>query len=419
MTIRCAIYTRKSSEEGLEQQFNSLDNQRLAGENYILSQASEGWEIVEKRYDDGGYSGGNVDRPGLQELLRDIEAGLINCVVVYKIDRLTRSLLDFAKIVELFDKHGVSFVAVTQSFNTSNSMGRLMLHVLLSFAQYERELTGERIRDKIAASKKLGYWLGGYTPFGYDCIDKGLKINESEAKTVRYIFDKFLELKSITATLEDLKQTGVGTRAGCSYSKKTLRQFLENPIYKGFVRHKGTEYQGLHEAIIPEKTFKAVQDIFQKSTADRPYNRSNAILQDIIRCGCCDCAMTPTNCNKNNKKYRYYTCSNHLRKKNCASENKNVPAGEVEEFVTKAVRKLLTNPAITALTVHRLAAEEISLDAAQQALKDIDKVWETLHFQEQQKITKLLIDTVAVDNSGVKILLNHDGAHELIREVTQ
>jgi DNA invertase Pin-like site-specific DNA recombinase len=417
--MRCAIYTRKSSEEGLEQQFNSLDNQRLAGENYIMSQASEGWEVAAKRYDDGGYSGGNMDRPGLQELFRDIEASLINCVVVYKIDRLTRSLLDFAKIVELFDKHNVSFVAVTQSFNTSNSMGRLMLHVLLSFAQYERELTGERIRDKIAASKKLGYWLGGYTPFGYDCVDKGLKINESEAKTVRYIFDKFIELKSITATLEDLKRAGIGTRAGNSYSKKTLRQFLENPIYKGFVRHKDAEYQGLHEAIIPAKVFEKVQEIFMKSTTDRPCNRNNAMLQDIIRCGCCDCAMTPTYCYKNSRKYRYYTCSNHLRKKSCTSGNKNIPAGEVEEFVTKAVRKLLTNPAITALTVHRLAADGIALDAAQQALKDIDKVWEALHFQEQRKITKLLIETVAVDNSGIKILLNHEGIHELIKEITQ
>jgi hypothetical protein len=325
--------------------------------------------------------------------------------------------LDFAKIVELFDKHNVSFVAVTQSFNTSNSMGRLMLHVLLSFAQYERELTGERIRDKIAASKKLGYWLGGYTPFGYDCIDKCLKINESEAKTVRYIFDKFLELKSITATLKDLKQAGIGTRASNSYSKKTLRKFLENPIYKGFVRHKGIQYKGLHEAIIPAKVFEKVQAIFMKSSEERPYCSSNVLLKDIIRCGCCDCLMTPTHCNKNNRKYRYYTCSNHLRKKSCASENKNIPAGEVEEFVTKAVRKLLTNPAITALMVHRLAADGIALDAAQQAFKDIDKVWETLHFQEQRKITKLLIDTVAVDNSGIKILLNHEGAHELIKEV--
>lgn len=193
MTVRCAIYTRKSTDEGLEQAFNSLDNQRLAGESYVMSQTHEGWEIIEKHYDDGGYSGGNMDRPAFQGLLQDIEAGLVNCVVVYKIDRLTRSLLDFAKIVEIFDKHNVSFVAVTQSFNTSNSTGRLMLNVLLSFAQYEREISAERVRDKIAASKKLGYWMGGYAPLGYDAKDRSLIINPKESENVRYIYDKFLE----------------------------------------------------------------------------------------------------------------------------------------------------------------------------------------------------------------------------------
>jgi DNA invertase Pin-like site-specific DNA recombinase len=417
MTIRCAIYTRKSTEEGLEQQFNSLDNQRLSGENYVLSQASKGWETIEKHYDDGGYSGGNIDRPGLQELFRDIKAGLINCVVVYKIDRLSRSLLDFAKIVELFDKHNVSFVAVTQSFDTSNSMGRLMLNVLLSFAQYERELTGERIRDKIAASKKLGYWTGGYAPLGYDIRDRALKINESEAKTVRYIFNKFIELKSITELLQHLKSLDIKTKLGRTLCKNSIRQILMNPVYKGYVRHKFAEYKGLHEAILSEEVFQKAKDTFVGQSFENPHKDSNVLLKDIIRCGCCDCVMTPTCCNKRDRKYRYYTCSNHLRKKSCHSGNKNVPAGEVEEFVTKAVRRLLKNPAITALMIHRLAADGIALDVAQQALKNIDKVWETLHFQEQRKIVKLLIYTVAVDNSGIKILLNHEGAHELIKEV--
>jgi DNA invertase Pin-like site-specific DNA recombinase len=222
MTIKCAIYTRKSTEEGLEQQFNSLDNQRLAGESYVMSQASEGWEIIPKYYDDGGFSGGNIDRPGLQEMFADIEAGHIDCVVVYKIDRLTRSLLDFSKIVELFDKHNVSFVAVTQSFNTSNSIGRLMLNVLLSFAQYERELTGERIRDKIAASKKLGYWMGGYPPLGYDCKERSLIINALEAESITYIYEKFLELKSITLLLKDLKSSGIKTKSSKEFSKKNI-----------------------------------------------------------------------------------------------------------------------------------------------------------------------------------------------------
>jgi site-specific DNA recombinase len=287
----------------------------------------------------------------------------------------------------------------------------------LGYRNYSVTSKQASLTVSLCTKKKLGFWMGGYSPLGYYAKDRALLINESEAKTVRYIFNKFLELKSITATLNDLKQAGIGTRSGNSYSKKTLRQFLGNPIYKGFVSHKGTQYKGLHEAIIDEKTFEEAQEIFMKSSEEKPYGKSNVPLKDIIRCGCCDCAMTPNYCYKNNKKYRYYTCSNHLRKKSCHSGNKNVPAGEVEEFVTKAVRRLLTNPAITALMIHRLAADGIALDAAQQALKDIDKVWETLHFQEQRKIVKLLIDTVAVDNSGIKILLNHEGAHELIKEV--
>jgi DNA invertase Pin-like site-specific DNA recombinase len=414
----CAIYTRKSTEEGLEQAFNSLDNQRLAGESYVMSQAHEGWEFSAKRYDDGGYSGGNMDRPGLQELFRDIKKGLINCVVVYKIDRLTRSLLDFSKIVEIFDKYNVSFVAVTQSFNTSNSMGRLMLNVLLSFAQYERELSGERVRDKIASSKKLGYWMGGTVPLGYDVKDRGLVINDEESKRITYIFEKFTELKSITQLLLDLKTQGITTKSGKNFNKKTLRQILTNPIYKGFVSHNGTHYKGRHDEIISEKLFDKIQLIFQKIPGETPRNPSNTLLQDIIRCGVCDCAMTPTHCSRHGRKYRYYTCSNHLRKKNCASENKNIPAGDVEEFVTKAVRKLLANPAITALTIHKLIADGIALETAQQALKNIDKIWETLHFNEQRKIVKLLLNAVVVDNSGIKILLNSEGAHELIKEVT-
>jgi DNA invertase Pin-like site-specific DNA recombinase len=414
MTIKCAIYTRKSSEEGLEQNFNSLDAQRISGESYIMSQAHEGWEIIEKHYDDGGYSGGNMDRPALKELLNDIESGLINCVVVYKIDRLSRSLLDFAKIVELFDKYKVSFVAVTQSFNTSNSMGRLMLNVLLSFAQYERELSGERVRDKIATSKKLGYWLGGYTPFGYDCVDKSLKINNVEAEIISYIFEKFLELKSITATLQDLKRAGIGTRSGNGYSKKTLRQLLENPIYKGYVSHKGTHYKGLHKGIIDESFFDEVQNIFSKNfDSEKTYEDSNALLKNIIKCGVCGCVMTPTHCYKNNNKYRYYTCSNHLRKKECTSENKNVPAGEVEEYVSKSICKILEDPIIVSQTLNKLDGTDLN-----ESLKDMKGLWENLHFNERKKIVNMLITNVIVDNNGLNIYLNKECIGSFVNELT-
>ncbi len=269
---RCAIYTRKSSEEGLEQEFNSLDAQREACEAFIKSQSAEGWRALPSRYDDGGYSGGTMDRPGLQTLLSDISAGRIDTVVVYKIDRLTRSLADFARIVELFDQQGVSFVSVTQAFNTTSSMGRLTLNVLLSFAQFEREVTGERIRDKISASKKKGMWMGGNPPLGYDLPEDSsriLRVNEQEARTVRMIFTAYLELKSVPAVLHHLEENGIRskvriTRAGkCigggAFSRGALFHLLRNRVYLGEVPHKGAFYPGLHDALIDPALFDAVQ----------------------------------------------------------------------------------------------------------------------------------------------------------------
>ena len=233
-----------------------------------------------------------------------------------------------------------------------------MLNVLLSFAQYEREISAERVRDKIAASKKLGYGMGGYAPLGYDAKDRSLIINPKEAENVRYIYDKFLELKSITRLLMDIQTQEIHTKNGRNFSKKTLRQILTNPIYKGYISHKGVEYKGRHEVIIDEIRFKEIQDIFRKDSKERIFQPSNALLKDLIRCELCDCAMTPTYCNRHHRKYRYYTCSSHLRKKSCTSENKILPAGDVEEFVVKIVRKLLKDPAITTLTIHKLAFAE-------------------------------------------------------------
>lgn len=413
MTMKCAVYTRKSSEEGLEQAFNSLDAQRISGESYIASQAHEGWEVIDKLYDDGGYSGGNTDRPALKELLNDIEAGLVNCVVVYKIDRLSRSLLDFLKMMELFEKYNVSFVSVTQSFNTSNSMGRLMLNVLLSFAQYERELTGERIRDKVAASKKKGYWMGGYSPLGYDAKNRSLVINKKEAEAVKDLFNKFVELKSITKLLEYAKNNNIKTKFGKNFSKKTLRHVLTNPIYKGYINHKTEVYKGLHKGIIEEDFFDGVQKIFKKDSgnAKQPED-SNALLKNIIKCGICDCAMTPTRCNKHKRQYRYYTCSNHLRKKDCTSANKNVPAGEVEEYVNKSVCKLLEDPAIVSMTMKNLQNTDLH-----ESLKDMKGLWETLHFNERKKIVDMLITNVIVDNEGLSICLNKDGIGQFINGI--
>src|SRR6202041_3057850 len=277
--LRCAVYTRKSSEEGLEQEFNSLDAQREACEAYIVSQRHEGWITLAAGYDDGAYSGGTMERPALQRLLEDIRARKIEIVVVYKVDRLTRSLADFAKIVEILDAQGVSFVSVTQAFNTTSSMGRLTLNILLSFAQFEREVTGERIRDKIAASKKKGMWMGGLPSLGYDVKDRKLIVNETEAATVRHIFRRYVELKSVRELKEDLDCAGIVSKirtasdgspyGGQSLARGALYLMLQNRIYRGEIVHKGKSYPGDHEAIIDETLWGDVQTILSGNRVPR------------------------------------------------------------------------------------------------------------------------------------------------------
>ena len=280
--LRCAIYTRKSSEEGLDQDFNSLHAQREACAAYIASQKHEGWQAVKTHYDDGGFSGGNMERPALKQLLEDIEAGKVNVVIVYKVDRLTRSLTDFAKIIERFDKHSVSFVSVTQQFNTTSSMGRLTLNVLLSFAQFEREVTSERIRDKIAASKKKGMWMGGFIPLGYDVKNRKLLINAKEAQTVQYIYRRYLELGCVRLLKEDLDRQGIhskvrGQKGGCSFSRGILYKILSNPIYIGQIRHKGTCHPGQHEAIIDQELWEQVQQHMASNSVEHKTRSRNTI----------------------------------------------------------------------------------------------------------------------------------------------
>src|SRR4051812_46375244 len=267
--LRCAIYTRVSTEHGLEQEFNSLHNQREAAEAYIKSQAHEGWRLHPARYDDGGFSGGSLDRPALQRLLGNIRAGQIDVVVVYKVDRLTRSLADFAKLVEHFDQHAVSFVSVTQAFNTTSSMGRLTLNVLLSFAQFEREVTGERIRDEIAASKRKGLWMGGVVPLRYRVENRKLMVDESEAEQVRMLFRRYLEIGSVPRLQEELRHSGFVTRqrrlssgrviGGIPFTNGPLGHLLRNRVYLGGIKHKGKSYPGMHDAIIAHELFDSVQ----------------------------------------------------------------------------------------------------------------------------------------------------------------
>ena len=323
--VRCAVYTRKSTDEGLEQEFNSLDAQREAGSAYILSQRHEGWIEVANRYDDGGYSGGNMERPGLKRLLADIASGKVDTIVVYKVDRLTRALTDFARIVEVLDARGASFVSVTQSLNSTTSMGRLTLNVLLSFAQFEREVTGERIRDKIAASKRKGMFMGGPVPIGYDVKDRKLTINEEEARTVRHIFTRYAELGSGREVIEELRAAGyrtklrqVGGRAvgGIPFERGVLFHLLANPIYIGKVVHKDAEHAGEHEPIISDELWARVQQHIADNRVNRGRARnsqSTSLLAGILRDGH-GRRMTPSHAVKNGRRYRYYiTHASELR----------------------------------------------------------------------------------------------------------
>jgi DNA invertase Pin-like site-specific DNA recombinase len=351
--VRCAIYTRKSTEHGLELEFNSLDAQRDACEAYIKSQASQGWWALPQHYDDPAYSGGNLDRPALQRLLKDIDAGRIDVIVVYKIDRLTRSLADFAKLVEAFDARSISFVAVTQQFNTTTSMGRLTLNVLLSFAQFERELSSERVRDKVAASRRKGKWTGGTVPLGYDAKDKKLVINKAEADTVRDIFKRYLELQSFGKLVEDLDQRGIVTKrrntklkkfnGGIPFTYGPLAHFLKNRLYLGETGHNGKWFAGEHKAIVDRKTFDQVQQLLASKSASRKSRRSasEALLMGKLYDDRGN-VMSPSFSSKNGVRYRFYVSLALLRgRKADVGTVGRVSAQEIEDAVVAALRERL------------------------------------------------------------------------------
>lgn len=340
--IRCAIYTRKSTEEGLEQDFNSLDAQREACEAYIKSQMHEGWVLLDKQYNDGGYSGGTMERPAFKELLKDIENDKIDIVVVYKVDRLTRSLMDFSKIIDVFDRHETSFVSITQQFNTTTSMGRLTLNILLSFAQFEREVTGERIRDKIAASKKKGMWMGGKVPLGYLKEDKKLIIHNEDAQKVQMLFDKYLELKSVPKLMQYLKENEIKTKTDKYFSKGQLYHLLANKIYIGKITHKDKVYDGEHKAIISDKIFEDVQKLLYENKVDKTCGvkcSSNSLLAGLIYDDLGN-KMTPSHSNNHGRRYRYYV-SRALKNNEETGSVSKIPAGEVEKFVIETTKEFL------------------------------------------------------------------------------
>jgi site-specific DNA recombinase len=355
--IRCAVYTRKSTEEGLDQQYNSLDAQRDAAEFYIRSQQNEGWEIVIDRYDDGGFSGGNIERPALKRLMEDVQAGKIDCVVVYKVDRLSRSLLDFARVMETFDKFSVSFVSVTQHFNTTHSMGRLTLNILLSFAQFEREIIGERIRDKLAAQSRRGQWTGGYPVLGYD-VDRSqrtprLVVNAEEANQVRHIFSLYLQAKNLLPVVQELERLGWNnkswrskkglTKGGRSFDKCSLHSLLTNPIYCGKIKHNTELYAGQHPAIIDDATFERVRAQLRANcfnSGNRLPSQHGGLLKGLIRCPHCNVAMVHNTTKRNSIVYRYYTCSRSIKRGRQCCPYPSLPAGEIEAAVVDQVRAI-------------------------------------------------------------------------------
>jgi site-specific DNA recombinase len=350
--VRCAIYTRKSTEHGLELEFNSLDAQRDACEAYIKSQASQGWRALPQHYDDPAYSGGNLDRPALQQLLKDIDAGRIDVIVVYKIDSLTRSLADFAKLVEAFDAKSISFVAVTQQFNTTTSMGRLTLNVLLSFAQFERELSSERVRDKVAASRRKGKWTGGTVPLGYDAKDKKLVINKAEAETVRYIFKRYLEVQSFGKLVEDLDTKGIVTKrrdtkvrkfnGGIPFTYGPLAYFLKNRVYVGETGHKEKWFPGEHAAIVDRTIFEQVQQLLASQPAARKARRtaSDALLMGKLYDDRGN-RTSPSFSSKNGVRYRFYVSSALLRGRRADTGSvARVSAAEIESAVLAALEQV-------------------------------------------------------------------------------
>ncbi|MBT3786949.1 MAG: recombinase family protein [Alphaproteobacteria bacterium] len=418
---RCAVYTRKSSEEGLDMDFNSLHAQRESCEAYITSQKQEGWVLVPDQYDDGGISGGTLERPALQRMLADIEAGRVDVVVVYKIDRLSRSLMDFAKLVDVFDRHNVTFVSVTQTFNTTTSMGRLTLNILLSFAQFEREVTGERIRDKIAASRKKGMWMGGNPPLGYDVRDRKLIVNADEANTVRMIFKRFLTVGSATLLSKDLTAEGVMSKRGKPINKGYLYKLLKNQVYIGKAVHKGKAYPGEHEAIITQDLWNKVRTIISESPRTRANHtraQTPALLKGIIF-GADGRAMTPVHTKKKNKLYRYYVAAELLKGETPDGIVRRVPAGEIEAAVIDHVRGLLRAPEIVVATwrAARGHGEKTSEADVREALHDIDPLWDELFPVEQSRMLQLLVERVDVHPGGIDIKFRVDGLETLVSEI--
>jgi site-specific DNA recombinase len=430
--MRCAIYTRKSSEEGLEQSFNSLDAQREAGEAFILSQRHEGWRTLPARYDDGGYSGGTMDRPGLKQLLEDVHDNKINVVVVYKVDRLTRSLSDFAKIVEALDAKGVSFVSVTQQFNTTTSMGRLTLNILLSFAQFEREVTGERIRDKIAASKKKGMWMGGPIPLGYDLEARKLIPHPTEAELVRNIFTLYLKLGCVLKLLAQLKRENVRTKSwvtkkgirlgGVSFAPGHLYYLLRNRLYVGEIRHRDKWYPGSHPGIVPRELWDKVQaqlDSNLRTQRKRAREQSSSLLTGLIEDGEGN-RFTPSFTIKRGRRYRYYVSKAVLQ--NPASQQAGpirLPAHELESRLTERLQAFLRSDAEVFDELSATAESPAALHQLVAEAKKLAARLSSLPADDLRDLLTCILQRVIVQEDNIQVMIRKSDLRELLEHGDQ
>jgi len=436
---RCAIYTRKSTDEGLDQEYNSLEAQRDSALAFISSQRHEGWVAIEDGYDDGGFSGGNTNRPALKRLLADVEDGRIDVVVVYKIDRLSRSLSDFAKIVDLFDEHGVTFVSVTQQFNTTTSMGRLTLNILLSFAQFEREVTGERISDKISASKAKGMWMGGTPPLGYDVRDRKLVVNEQEATLVRDIFARYAETGSAAQLVRELQIEGHTTKVwvaqnGRRHEGKIIDQqciftMLRNRLYLGEITHKGQSFPGQHEPIVSTELWAAVHAFVdgRKQGPRTRYKKEPALLTGLLYAPDGQRMLPTYTQKKNGKRYRYYVP--YLEKRHSAGATYDptrpnigpLPALEIETAVLAQVHKALQEPemiiGVWQAGMALRERQEMDEPTVLVAMRQMSEVWENLFPIEQNRIMRLLIDRVQLHEDGLDIIWQDDSWQRFCREL--
>lgn len=426
--IRCAVYTRKSTEEGLKQDFNSLDAQREACEAYIKSQKGLGWTVVQNRYDDGGISGGTMERPALKELLADIDNGRVDLVVVYKVDRLTRSLIDFSRIIETFDARNVSFVSVTQQFNTASSMGRLTLNVLLSFAQFEREVTAERIRDKIAASKKKGIWMGGLAPLGYDARDRKLVVNDVEAKTVRDLYDLYLKLGSIRELKCEADRRGIRTKVrtineqqkgGRPFTRGHLQQLLRNPVYSGYIAHRGQVFEGKHTAIVTQKVWKAVQEMLDGKSPARMSSttrQSRSLLAGLLFDEAGD-RLTPTHANKKGRAYHYYVSSRLVSGAKGDATGWRLPRADLDRAILDLIDEFLNGDDVSILAIDAATCSPAEIERARDRIHEMASCLKFTR-DNQCEILKQLVERIIIAPGSLSITIK-TSAFSSVNESTE